>query len=613
MGDKPHVIIIGAGLAGLAAARELRERAYPVVVLEARSRIGGRCHTQDGIDLGAHWIHGTEGNPITTLAHELNIDTQFVGGDSTYTGGWSPLMLYAQPHVALPDQDKLQHLLWADHLWDSLDALRRKHGESDDLPLSDAIRRALEGRALDDAERAALDWHLAVLARDDCATDLDKLSFLWWDDGFEVYGYGDSVINGGYGALAAALARDLDIRLEHVVQSIHYSATESPRVRVVTDRGTVTGDYVIVTVPLGVLKAGAIRFEPPLPDAKQTAIERLGMGNLTKVVAVFDEPFWSRDQYVFGYGCRPIRDYPSVIINFWKSSRIPALGMLIGGQRGTDIETWSDDAVRAWVMQVLGDVFEQVPAPRQIVRTTWGHDPFAYGAYSYIGCGATPADMEALAEPVAGCVLFAGEATYRHHWAVAHGALVSGLREAVRITGDRSMLPPRYTTENRRWRNMTMRLNRFCNLVTRTTDQAEMQRRYDLLSGSDVFATVPSAELRTLAAMFEPLRYTDGEVICRAGEQANSVYALVAGEIDVLPPNGDKVTVQAGNVVGEYAMFGQHVRSATMIARGDCELLSLDYERFERFLLAFPEASLALLKHVIGELVQWDTIPNKRV
>jgi monoamine oxidase len=605
-----HIIIVGAGLAGLAAARELSDRGYQVTILEARDRIGGRCHTQDGIDLGAHWIHGTEGNPLAALARELNVDTQFVSGDSTYTGGWVPLLMYSQAHSTLSDTEKMHHILLADALWDRLDAIRRQN-ETVDMPLSVAIQQALGEQNLSAAEKSALDWHLAVLVRDDWATDPDRLSFLWWDDSYEVYGYGDSVFSEGYGSLTHALARNLDIRLEHIVKSIQYNASSSPRVQIVTNHGVFSGDYVLVTAPLGVLKSNMIQFDPPLPTAKQKAIENLGMGNLAKVVLLFDEPFWSQDQYIYGYGCRNVEDYPSVVINFWKSNRLPALGMLMGGRKATEMETWSDEAVRTWALGVLSDIFEQVPEPRAVIRTNWGHDPYSQGAYSYVAYGSTPEAIDVLAELVDDCLLFAGEATYRHHWAAAHGALVSGLREAARITGDRSIVPPRHTTENRRWRNMTMRLNRFWNLATRTTDQAELQRRVDLLSQSGVFSVVAANELQMLAAMFERQQFTEGTVICQSGDQANCVYALVDGTIEILLPNGATWMVQPGEIVGEYGLFEQRMRSATMIAHQHCEVLTLDYERFERFLLAFPEASLALLKYVINTMLQQATLAKK--
>src|SRR5437762_11935991 len=88
-----RILVLGAGIAGLAAARALSQLGYEVTILEARDRIGGRCWTVDDVDLGAQWIHSTEGNPVSTLARELGLSTLFVGGDSTYLGGWDELQL----------------------------------------------------------------------------------------------------------------------------------------------------------------------------------------------------------------------------------------------------------------------------------------------------------------------------------------------------------------------------------------------------------------------------------------------------------------------------------------------------------------------------------------
>src|SRR2546423_751877 len=107
----------------------------------ARDRVGGRCYTSDGVDYGAHWIHGTEGNPITNLARELGIGTLFVGGDSAYSGGWDQLVLHGPDGKTLTAADKLRSILIADEVRDELDADRRRHLREDgvnDCSLQDA-------------------------------------------------------------------------------------------------------------------------------------------------------------------------------------------------------------------------------------------------------------------------------------------------------------------------------------------------------------------------------------------------------------------------------------------------------------------------------------------
>jgi monoamine oxidase len=606
--DIRRVVVVGAGLAGLGAARALHDRGIQVVVLEARDRIGGRVHTSEhGVDLGAHWVHGSEGNPLTNLARHLAVPTLFVGGDSSYSGGWDQILLRGTGGTTLSGEDKLHSILVADEVRDALEALRRRWARdcAADISVHDALAQVLASRELSADARRAVAWHTALWARDDCGADDTDLSFLWWDDGYQVYGYGDSVFVDGFGALVSSLARGLDVRCGHTVRRIDYGGPIGTPPLVDTDRGHFEADAVIVTLPLGVLKAEAVEFDPPLPASKRAAIGRLGMGAIAKVVLHYDVPFWPTERYVFGLHGDGVADRPTVVVNLWKTHRRPSLVLLAGGSLARRVEAWSDAAARAWSRSTLREVFGvEPPEPTHVERTDWTRDVRSLGAYSFVGVGATPADIDALAEPVAGRVFFAGEATYRHHWAAAHGAYASGLREVARLTRDPTILPARTFTENRRWRDMMLRATRLFNVLSTTLSQEELLSRMGLLGESEIFSVVPSGELSALATMFEPVAFADGETVFAAGDPATHMLVVARGELEVQAPSGSRVTVlRRASTLGEYGALQAGLRTVTVTARGQSSALQLDYDRFQRFLLAFPESCLALLKLTVSRLV----------
>jgi hypothetical protein len=185
-----------------------------------------------------------------------------------------------------------------------------------------------------------------------------------------------------------------------------------------------------------------------------------------------------------------------------------------------------------------------------------------------------------------------------------HSAYLSGLREAARLTGDQSIMPSRNFTENRRWREMLQRANRFFNVAGRNVDQDEVRARVEVLAKSAAFETISPGDLKVLAVMFTRRDLKDGEVLCNAGDLADSVFAVASGEIEVyLPGSTLPVARKApGEVVGEYGMFLTTGRSATLRASGPTSVLVLDYEHFKRFLLAFPQAMLSLFGESVKQI-----------
>jgi hypothetical protein len=327
---------------------------------------------------------------------------------------------------------------------------------------------------------------------------------------------------------------------------------------------------------------------------------------MNKVVLRYDEPFWPKNQYAWGFVSDKADTQPATVVNLWKTHRQPALAMVVGGDTAAGLESRPAHEVKSWALAVVRAIFKDAAQePHSVTVTAWQNDRFSLGSYSYLPVGATPDDIEAIAEPAHGRIFFAGEATNRHHWACVHGAYVSGLREAARITGDTGLLPSRHFTENRRWREMLQRADRLFNLIGRNLDGAEVKRRVEVLRQNVVFDSVPVEDLRVLASMFEPQHFAAGETICRAGEPATRMFAVVSGEVLVHVDESARpvATIGPGDVVGEYGLFATDARTATLVAEIPTELLALDYQRFERFLLAFPESMFALMQLTVKRLL----------
>lgn len=424
-------LVIGAGIAGLAAARLLTDRGRRVIVLEGRNRIGGRVWSERSwpnapIDLGASWIHGVRGNPLTTLADALKLPRKATDFDNSAS--------YAADGRPLTDGEVTTISNNFDDLYDAMETIRAER-DADGLPdvsLKSVFAQILTERRDPAAMQRALRWTINTAIEHEYAADSSDLSLYYWDDESEALPGGDVVLPQGYDQILTNVAKGLEIRLGQVVQRIAYG---SSGVTVTTNQGQVTGTRAIITLPLGVLKRGTITFAPALSAAKTAAINRLNMGVLNKAYFRFPRVFWDQEVEWLDYIGQRTGEWAEWLNLFYYTGQPILLGFNAGAY-GAQIESLSDDAIVAGAMNTLRTIYgSSIPNPDAWQITRWGSDPFAYGSYSHIPPGASSADRVTLAKPVGNRLYFAGEATHRQYPATVHGAFLSGQRAARQILG----------------------------------------------------------------------------------------------------------------------------------------------------------------------------------
>ncbi|KUI60402.1 Lysine-specific histone demethylase 1A [Cytospora mali] len=294
-----------------------------------------------------------------------------------------------------------------------------------------------------------LNWHIANLEYSN-ATNLNRLSLQGWDiDAGNEWEGKHTMVVGGYQSVARGLSMlptPLSIRHEAPVKRITYTTDGSNGpARIDTEDGqSIEADYVVNTIPLGVLKHGNIEFQPPLPSWKTEAIDRLGFGVLNKVILVYKEAFWDKDRDIFGMLQTPInrlslnqKDYTTRRGRFFQwfnvtnTTGMPCLLALMAGDAGYDTEITPNDELVAEATEILRMRYgARVPSqPLEAIVTRWESDRFARGSYSNAGVKMQAEDYQIMARSI-GNLHFAGEHTIVTHPATVHGAYLSGLRAA---------------------------------------------------------------------------------------------------------------------------------------------------------------------------------------
>ncbi|KAL6839825.1 hypothetical protein ACP4OV_029635 [Aristida adscensionis] len=504
---KPRVVIVGAGVAGLTAARRLCGAGgdrFEVTVVEAGARAGGRVLTSEfaghRVEMGATWVQGVVGSPVYALARDAGALDGPPGGGGGFIlpyermDGFPDRVLTVAEGGEVVDADRVAGPV--EELYRGMMEAARAGEASGGGGVAEYLRRGLRAyqaarpagsKDLEEVEEALLTMHINRERTDTSADDLGDLD-LAAEGEYRDFPGDHVTIPGGYSRVVEHLVAALPpgtVRLGLRLRRLDWGETPV-RLHFADGAGTLTADHVILTVSLGVLKAsigkdasaaGAITFDPPLPQFKRDALSRLGFGVVNKLFMEVETVAVPEPEDAGGGGgggerltkSPPPPEFPFLHMAFrGHVSKLPwwmrgtesicpvhagssvALAWF-AGREAAHLESLPDDEVIRGVHATL-DSF--LPGPRRdgataptsrwrvtrVKRSRWATDPLFLGSYSYVAVGSSGEDLDLMAEPLPAAgerapprVLFAGEATHRTHYSTTHAAYLSGVREADRL------------------------------------------------------------------------------------------------------------------------------------------------------------------------------------
>ncbi len=405
------VVIVGAGSAGLSAAKEAARQGLTFAVIEASHRIGGRAYTEEfapgqPFDLGCHWMHSASLNPFVVIADEL-------GFDYRKHGTWDSRIWHRGAWLDDARHAEVTNLAEADHR-----AIEEAAAAGNDCAVAEVV----------DLENP---WqpYPSYASSLGTSVDIDQIGV------GDVVAYNDTEENWpviqGYGALVAKWAGDVPVTLNNPVERI---VLQRDGVAVTSASGTITSRAVVVTVSTNILSSGAIAFEPGLPDWKQAAALELPLGVHNRIAIMLNDA--PPDNTEGGRVTVMLEDDDVPMTLEVGPYGLQHVVAVTGGRFGAWLERQGQQASVDYLVErmkaVMGnDVTKQLSD--RVIVTAWQGDPWTLGSYSTAKPGSSKQRLE-LARPLEDRIFFAGEATSPEFFSTCHGAYLTGIRAVREIS-----------------------------------------------------------------------------------------------------------------------------------------------------------------------------------
>ena len=424
---RADVIVIGAGMAGLAAASRLTNAGLHVALVEARNRIGGRVfttHTDSGwpIELGAEFIHGKPPE-IMELLPRAHLKAQAIRGEIWRVEGdrWARAdrMLAREENLLEQIRPGRRDFSFADYF--------RRSGNKVPAQLRSWLTSYIEGFHAADVEKISM---RALVEGSKSSSEIEG------EQPFRLR-------RGGYSALADFLLSSCGTRNLQVLLSSPAHRIEWRRGKAVVSsaRAMIEAQCAVITLPLTVLQSESVEFVPSL-TAKSAALKKLAMGPVIRITLEFRDRFWSRHKTGDGRKLSKLSflfSQDALFPTWW--THFPNPEPLITGwaasHHATQFSGHSRLQICEHALATLAIIFDRESSELQRQLRSyhvhdWQSDPWSRGAYSYACVGGARA-FQQLAKPLASTLFFAGEATSREHNGTVHGAIASGYRAAQEV------------------------------------------------------------------------------------------------------------------------------------------------------------------------------------